>query len=126
MPARKARPRARSRSLEGLERLLVASRCAAGPTAGDDLARFAWGWAQIRDDVLANTTPDRLDRHWAYQVLERGETPDVDVTWLGTEPETDAGRAARILQLTADQQALADGARRAWARLTEDQDDASG
>jgi hypothetical protein len=97
MPARKARPRARARRLEGIDRLAAMNETACFPSLwGDEIQwrqtvrELVEMWQEVRLDAIAEGW--RLDENWCFQVLERGESPVSEDVWGFTPDEQ--GRVA--------------------------------
>ncbi len=119
MPKRLARPRARPRGLEGLDRLNAATVVAVGPDYWPErereaeCRRFVFYWSELRDEEIAKG-PEPED--WAYRVLELGEEPPVSdfPQMLGLEGDELETFAATLKQEQAE---LAVIVRRLWKEL---------
>jgi hypothetical protein len=133
MPRRTARPRARPRTLEGIDRLNAAVFVGLPPDwVADEAERWrsarqhaAW-WLELRDEALA----EGVDAdHWTYRVVEVDERPATDTFMFDlaaedmvhrgqlTQDEADAKRAGWIAEAQERDNELADLVREAWDEL---------
>lgn len=118
---RKAKPRARRRRLEGLDRVNAIFRSGYPPYANQaDCDRQAAEWLEIRDEVIASGAT--LSTNWSFRVFEAGDDdppPRESVLHLATDgPITDEDRAHDLAIRTDRSRRTAAMARAAWETLT--------